>query len=831
MSASWQHLRKCDAAMLDRARRYGEVVSERLPSSDAWTKVHAREALAAYIAMEGLGKAAGVATLSVASRAAEGSQLLEAQDLAAALARLAAARSAPSGRAEGAIGSQASHSAHEAAAADVAMALQKAMAERVETLKELSSQDLCNALVGLARSPLVLPDAAAAVAGTARGRAAELSPRSLWDFARALAELSAVLQGPQKQQVSSCLEATWPVLASSTEQTLRHELQDDLGLCLAGLARLAAALPPQSEEASSFVSHVLRPNAQGLLNHCQDEELRWLEMAGPLLRLEGQEAWISLLRQLALQSLPGLPRGEEMASRFVSILQWVASCDAQAACPPFFDFAFQELRHRVHELPQADIRRAAELFSQVHLERPDLLPSAASALARAARPPEELPEVALYLSTLAGLYSRVAALPKSEEASSQEERRTALMALAEKLSGGAATVQELLTPSTVAHDATFLALSAFAQAVCRPVDDVPAARELVLQADKLVKLVGKCNPAVEEELRVYIGRFPGEVRSLLASGKQGRDKTEKVKKARKSKKHKKKEKKAGKKKHKKKEKKAGKKQDKKNKKPAEDSQAGDSGDSQQPADVRHDPSPQEAMGEDREIQEAAETQHQLAVSSPPDEVDWGDEDDDADSHHTAAADLGGSDSDTEAAPTAALGTPADLNWPWGERGRPSDRAGLRLFDSLCHTWSTDTEETGEPRFSPQHVHIFITALRSFCVGKGSASPPVSCLEVLQGVVQHTVASAADGDKEARLCLAVLQELATDPACPGSLKAILPGLEANEVHSVQGGEPSGPGGTAQRRLRAAMAASPGSQGAGGFAREGQERGFLRRMFGL
>ena len=108
------------------------------------------------------------------------------------------------------------------------------------------------------------------------------------------------------------------------------------------------------------------------------------------------------------------------------------------------------------------------------------------------------------------------------------------------------------------------------------------------QADKLVKLVGKCNPAVEEELRVYIGRFPGEVRSLLTSGKQvckqllanqrhggtdktrtaelrqGRDKTEKVKKAHKSKKHKKKEKKAG------------KKQDKKNKKPAKDSQAGDS---------------------------------------------------------------------------------------------------------------------------------------------------------------------------------------------------------------------------------------------------------------
>ena len=31
------------------------------------------------------------------------------------------------------------------------------------------------------------------------------------------------------------------------------------------------------------------------------------------------------------------------------------------------------------------------------------------------------------------------------------------------------------------------------------------------------------------------------------------------------------------------------------------------------------------------------------------------------------------------------------------------------------------EETGEPRFSPQHVHIFITALRSFCVGKAGFS--------------------------------------------------------------------------------------------------------------
>ena len=48
-------------------------------------------------------------------------------------------------------------------------------------------------------------------------------------------------------------------------------------------------------------------------------------------------------------------------------------------------------------------------------------------------------------------------------------------------------------------------------------------RQMGDRADKVVKrvkLVGRCNPAVEEELRVYIGRFPGEIRGLLASGKK-----------------------------------------------------------------------------------------------------------------------------------------------------------------------------------------------------------------------------------------------------------------------------------------------------------------------
>ena len=45
-------------------------------------------------------------------------------------------------------------------------------------------------------------------------------------------------------------------------------------------------------------------------------------------------------------------------------------------------------------------------------------------------------------------------------------------------------------------------------------------RQTGSQADELVKLVATYNPAVEEELRIYIGRLPGEVRRLLAEGKK-----------------------------------------------------------------------------------------------------------------------------------------------------------------------------------------------------------------------------------------------------------------------------------------------------------------------
>ena len=65
--------------------------------------------------------------------------------------------------------------------------------------------------------------------------------------------------------------------------------------------------------------------------------------------------------------------------------------------------------------------------------------------------------------------------------------------------------------------------------VCRPGDrgTTDSGRGQGLQAlhtpgrsaDKLVELVGKHNPRIEEELRIYVGRFPWKVAPLLAEAK------------------------------------------------------------------------------------------------------------------------------------------------------------------------------------------------------------------------------------------------------------------------------------------------------------------------
>ena len=175
------------------------------------------------------------------------------------------------------------------------------------------------------------------------------------------------------------------------------------------------------------------------------------------------------------------------------------------------------------------------------------------------------------------------------------------------------------------------------------------------QADELVKLVATYNPAVEEELRIYIGRFPGEVRRLLAEGKKvykppvdkqrhgGVSITTQTAELR----HRKdKTKKDVKKKGEKKEKK-----DKKDKKAKNKLDAPNAG----------------------EVVKEKQQQDDTTAEPPiQEEADWGNDVDDTEpqpaSH--AKADVAESDSDGTSPPV----TPLHVNWPWGERGRPSDRA-------------------------------------------------------------------------------------------------------------------------------------------------------------
>ena len=555
----------------------------------------------------------------MASRAADAAELLEPHELTAALARLAAARSSTGPR-------------HPKDGEDVAVALQKGLLKKNESLHALSAQDLCNAVVGMARSPVLLPDAAAAIATAACGRCGELrSFRSMLDFSRALGEVMGAVEGHQRQQVAQCLVGSFPVLALEVQSSFHSVEPDRVGLCLSGLARIAATLPNEGSEATNFVTEVLSPSADSILLACQ-KDLQFLEVGAPLLQLEAGEAWTKLLRYLALEGLQKLPDSQDSTARLISILEWVVSKEGHIACPPFFDFAVQELSTRIGAFATArDVRKAAKLLMSVHLERPDLLPASAAAIAKTSImvQPEELPEVALSLSAIAGLYLRVAPLVgvSKDDVGKKNKGNDEIDLLAQSFEMSSQTAEDLLSPTNSQSDAAFLALSAFAQA-CRHGDDSdPVRRRVVL-------------------------------------------------------------------------------------------------------------------------------------------------------------------------------------------------SGMRLLDALCQAWTNSWSEKPE-LLSLQQAHIFVTCIRTFCIGKGAPPPPPSTLQVLEVVVQSI---AAANHKDARLCLAVLNEIQGDPICPPLLKSL---LEAQGVKGDLGThvEQTGQTADARERLRASMAssASPNPGRPGG--------GFLRRIFGF
>lgn len=593
------------------AEAYQRLLNQKLPEEN-WSKTQAREVLAAYVAIEGLGHAPRAVSLKMASKASMAAAMLEAPELTAALTRLAATRSQWRDSSNG--------SAHEAAAIDVTLALQKGLLKKCDALDELSAQDLCNAMVGLARSPMILPEAAAKIVAAARGRCSELqSFRSMLDFSRAIGELMSVLEGPQRQLAADCFAETFPHLISEAQKSFQNH--DSIGLCLSGLARIAAALPKESSETASFTREVISPFAETILLICQDEDLQFLEIAAPLLQLENGDAWVKLLRYLAMEGFQKLPDSQESTLRLISIIEWLASVassqngNVTTCCPPFFDFAIQELCQRISGLSQvptapAAVRRSAKVMSEVYLERPDLLPASAGVLARISILVSvvDLPEVALSLSAMASLYLRVASVGTSKDISKDSDDITLLVRSLEVLSK---TAQGLLSPTNSQSDAAFLALSAFAQASRH--DGVDARRRVVT-------------------------------------------------------------------------------------------------------------------------------------------------------------------------------------------------SGVQLLDAMCQVWTGSQAQA----LTLQQAHIFVTCLRTFCIGNGAPSPPRSSLQVLEVVVESI---AAVDHKDARLCVAVLQEMHADPQCPPVLKSL---LGAQGVH----GEPAL---QARERLRASMAEGVAAQPAQG--------GFLRRIFGL
>ena len=175
------------------------------------------------------------------------------------------------------------------------------------------------------------------------------------------------------------------------------------------------------------------------------------------------------------------------------------------------------------------------------------------------------------------------------------------------------------------------------------------------QADELVKLAAKINPRTVVELRFYIAKFPWEVSRLLGESKalykemnkqrHGGETAQTAVLQKEEKPDKQKRKKA----------KEGKTtKEKRNKK----------------AKHNHDTTEGEDLPSASTAMEPAE---QRPVGDTENEVDWGGSDGDDKQHNTASPhDAGGSRDDDN--PTTSDTTSLRMNWPWGERGRPSDTA-------------------------------------------------------------------------------------------------------------------------------------------------------------
>lgn len=470
IALSVQRLRVSPEIVAPFAARFAQLAQDQLPTGgEALTRSQARDALFVYITLCDLGVGRHVSD-PIASRVAAGASALEAPSLAVALAKIGATNSS---------------------SAEVALALQEPLA-RSGGLTALSPGDLHALVIGLARAPEILPSLATAVVDMLTERLQEMPPVALCDAARATAELRARVlakergEGEAVRRIDEKLQIFWPHLATALRESPSAG-PAAVAQCALAMTRMVSALPPGSAARGALVSEVLRPSVAQLLVLSKDPAA--FELVAPLVRECGGEAWEALLQILALEALPTLPFDEVGAERLAEILEYFGEeAASKPAFPPFFDFALEELLHRLQGVQPQRLQRLARFYGQAHLERPDLLPQATAIFAAAAMTPShqmsKASDLALRLSGFAALYVRISEL----KAVKPDELTAALVAIAEVLSMDGAAFEHAAgatagdADATSTRDSACLALSAFTQVLVQARKDAaPGSRDTVVQ--------------------------------------------------------------------------------------------------------------------------------------------------------------------------------------------------------------------------------------------------------------------------------------------------------------------------------------------------------------
>lgn len=476
---------------------FAQLAQQRLPAQGSMpTRAQTREALVSYIALLDLDATTDSAR-QLGSCIARGATLLDTSTIAAALAK---------------VGGQ---------DAEVALAFQRRLADEA-VLNTLSAMDLHAVAAGIARAAKILPQASAAVVNVVDARLDELPAPGLCDTLRAVIELQA--RSPeQKETVCALLRRAWHHLAPACRRSLASgSSNEELAQMLPAISRLAAALQLTTTGrgvADGFVAEVLRPIAPALLALVRDEP-ETLELVGPLLHKVGGDAWAGFLQQVAIEGLPRFPAGCDSTERIICILEAVADTAAADAAEggvamppsfkPFFDFALEELMGRLASFKASHLHQTARLFGRVHLERPDHLAVAATAIARTElerkMPSFTVADLALHLSGFAALYIRIAsdcraAAASRNAAAAYNEALEAIAAVFKEHGAGCEaalrSTKELTRdlhedPCASGEDAICLALSAFAQVICRvPAATAPLARQqIMVQGSRVVEAAG-----------------------------------------------------------------------------------------------------------------------------------------------------------------------------------------------------------------------------------------------------------------------------------------------------------------------------------------------------